>query len=67
MIPTIAKGDEGYNDQDDVDSDDSGVYRIDQQLEGGMEIEAAEPKKSLIRQSHSCLTHIYSRPLRSLI
>ena len=30
MIPTIAKGDENYNDQDDVDSDDSGVYWINQ-------------------------------------
>jgi len=45
MIPTIAKGDDGHNDQDGVDSDDSGVYWIEQQLKGGVETEAAELKK----------------------
>ena len=39
MIPTIAKGGQ------DVDSDDRGVYQIDQRLEGGVETEAADLKK----------------------
>jgi hypothetical protein len=39
IIPTIAKGDQ------DVDSNDRGVYRIDQQLEGGVKTETADPKK----------------------
>ena len=39
MILTIAKGDQ------DVDSDDRGVYQIDQRLEGGVETETADPKK----------------------
>ena len=39
MIPTIAKGDQ------DVDSDNRGVYQIDQRLEGGVETETADPKK----------------------
>ena len=39
MILTIAKGDQ------DVDSDDRGVYQIDQRLEGGVEIETADLKK----------------------
>jgi hypothetical protein len=29
IILTIAKGNEGYNDQNDVDSNDSGVHQID--------------------------------------
>ena len=41
MIPTIAKGDN----QDNVDSDNSGVYQINQQLKGGVETETAKPKK----------------------
>jgi hypothetical protein len=63
MIPTIAKGDEGYNDQEDVNSDDSGVYQIDQQLEGGVETEAAEPKKvSYAAVACSSYTHIQQTP-----
>lgn len=63
MIPTIAKGDEGYNHQDDVDSDDSGVYRIDQQLEGGVETEAARPKKvSYTAVAFSSYAHIQPTP-----
>jgi len=63
MIPTIAKGDEGYDDQDDVDSDDSGVYRIDQQLEGGVETEAAQPKKvSYTAVACSSYAHIQPTP-----
>ena len=55
MIPTIAKGD-----QDDVDS---GVYRIDQQLEGGVETEAAEPKKvSYTAVACSSYAHIQLTP-----
>jgi len=63
MIPTIAKGDGGHNDQDDVDSDDSGVYRIDQQLEGGVETEAAQPKKvSYMAVACSSYAHIQPTP-----
>ena len=59
MIPTIAKGDEGHKDQDDVDSDDRGVYQIDQKLEGGVEIETADPKKvSYTAVAFSSYAHI---------
>jgi hypothetical protein len=61
IIPTIAKGDEGHNDQDDVDSDDRGVYRIDQQLEGGVETEAAEPKK-VSYTAVACSSYAYIQP-----
>jgi hypothetical protein len=58
MIPTIAKGD-----QDDVNSDDRGVYRIDQQLEGGVETEAADPKKvSYTAVALSSYAHIQPTP-----
>ena len=60
MIPTIGKGD----DQDDVDSDDSGVYRIDQQLEGGVETATTEPKKvSYTAVACSSYAHIQPTPL----
>jgi len=63
MIPTIAKGDEGHNDQDDVHSDNSGVYRIDQQLEGGVETATTEPKKvSYTAVACSSYAHIQSTP-----
>jgi hypothetical protein len=62
IIPTIAKGDEGHNDQDDVDSDDRGVYRIDQQLEGGVETEAARPKVSYTAVAFSSYAHIQPTP-----
>ena len=53
MIPTIAKGD-----QDDVDSNDRGVYRIDQQLKGGIETETADPKVSYTAVAFSSYVHI---------
>ena len=45
MTPTIAKSDEEYDDQEDINSDDNGVYQINQQLEGGMETEAPNPEE----------------------
>jgi hypothetical protein len=62
MIPTIAKSDEEDDDQEDVDPD-NGVYRIDQQLEGGVETEAAEPKKvSYTAVACSSYAHIQPTP-----
>ncbi|OCK89803.1 uncharacterized protein K441DRAFT_667157, partial [Cenococcum geophilum 1.58] len=61
IIPTIAKGDEGHNDQDDVDPDDRGVYRIDQQLKGGVETEAAQPKK-IFYTAVACSSYAYIQP-----
>ena len=57
MIPTIAKGD-----QDDVDSDDRGVYWIDQQLEGCVETEAAWTKVSYTAVACSSYAHIQPTP-----
>ena len=66
MIPTIAKGDEGHKDQDDVDSNNRRVYRIDQQLEGGVETEAADPKKvSYTAVAFSSYAHIQPTPPES--
>jgi hypothetical protein len=62
IIPTIAKGDEGHNDQDDVDSDDRGVYQIDQQFEGGVETEAVGPKVSYTAVACSSYAHIQPTP-----
>ena len=45
IILTIAKGDKSHNNQDNVNSDDSSVYQINQQLKGGVETEAAKLKK----------------------
>jgi hypothetical protein len=57
-IPTIAKGD-----QDDVNSDDRRVYRIEQQLEGGVETKAAGPKKvSYTAVTCSSYSHIQPTP-----
>jgi hypothetical protein len=62
MIPTIAKGDEGYNDQNDVDSDDSGIHQIDQQVEGGVETEAAEPKEKISYTAVACSSYAHIQP-----
>ena len=57
MILTIAKGNQ------DVDSDDRGVYRINQQLKGGVEIETADPKKvSYTAVAFSSYAHIQPTP-----
>ena len=59
IIPTIAKGD----DQDNIDSNNRGVYRINQQLKGGVETEAAEPKKvSYTAVACSSYAHIQPTP-----
>ena len=58
MIPTIAKGD-----QDDVDSNNRGVYRINQRLKGGVETEAADLKKvSYTAVAFSSYAHIQPTP-----
>lgn len=62
MIPTIAEGDEEDDDQEDVDPDNNGVYRIDQQLEGGVETEATEPKVSYTAVACSSYAHIQPTP-----
>ena len=46
MIPTIAKGNKDYNNQEDVNTNDNRVHQIEQQLKGGIETEAARPKVS---------------------
>jgi len=61
IIPTIVKGDKGYNDQDDANSDDSGVYQIDQQLEGGVETKAARPKK-VSYTAVACSSYAHMQP-----
>ena len=45
ILSITESDDEDYNDQDDVNLDNNGVYRIDQQLKGGVEIEAAKPEE----------------------
>ena len=62
MIPTIAKGNKGHNNQNDVDSNDRRVYRIDQQLEGGVETEAARPKVSYTAVACSSYAHMQPTP-----
>ena len=59
MIPTIAKGGQ------DVDSNDRGVYQINQQLEGGVETEPAGPKVSYTAVAFSSYAHIQPTPPES--
>ena len=46
IIPIIIKGNKDYNDQEDINTNNNRVHQIKQQLEGGVETEAARPKVS---------------------
>jgi hypothetical protein len=58
MIPIITKGNKNYNNQDDINSDNSGVYHINQ-LKGGMETEAAKPKEKVSYTAVTCSSYAY--------
>ena len=50
IIPLIAKSDnKDYNNQDNIDLDDNGVYQINQQLKGGVETEAFKLEEFPVR------------------
>ena len=59
MILTIAKGDKGYNNQNNFNFNDNGIHQIDQQLEEGVEIKAAKLKEKVFYIAVTYSSYVY--------